>query len=423
MTRFAIIPFILAVLAFVTAPARAVEASLETLDGRTVVGELTTWDAEQAVLTTSSGDVAVATGELLGIAFSAAPNAASQTESPPIVVRLHDGSRLPAQQLTVSNRRATIETSLATAPLELPTNAIELIELAPQNEPAARVWGDLQQRELPGDVLLILKKDGAAVDYLAGVVGEITAEVVQFEWEGDRIPVKRSKVAAVAFYRRQANSDEPATCRLHLTSGAVVAAASVQRHDDELRVELASGGALTVAVADVAAADYSLGKLAYLGDERPLSVRWTPLIGLPAGAETIAAYGEPRFNRSFSGGPIALRIPGASDEGAAAGRLQEFSRGLALRSRTEIVYDVPSGMTRFAATAGIAPYCATEGRVVLTVYGDREPLWEGAVAGEDAPHEIAVELGAARRLRIVVDYGENLDYGDELHLARARFVK
>ena len=37
--------------------------------------------------------------------------------------------------------------------------------------------------------------------------------------------------------------------------------------------------------------------------------------------------------------------------------------------------------------------------------------------------EIDVELGTARRLQLVVDYGENLDYGDRLHLVEARFTK
>ena len=49
--------------------------------------------------------------------------------------------------------------------------------------------------------------------------------------------------------------------------------------------------------------------------------------------------------------------------------------------------------------------------------------WEGAIDGREPPVEIDVELGSARRLQLVVDYGKNLDYGDRLHLVEARFTK
>ena len=80
-------------------------------------------------------------------------------------------------------------------------------------------------------------------------------------------------------------------------------------------------------------------------------------------------------------------------------------------------------MARFIATAGIDPATAGQGHVTLEIRGDDRVLWEGAIDGREPPVEIDVELGTARRLQLIVDYGENLDYGDRLHLVEARFTK
>jgi hypothetical protein len=103
--------------------------------------------------------------------------------------------------------------------------------------------------------------------------------------------------------------------------------------------------------------------------------------------------------------------------------VRTYPRGIAVRSRSELVYRIPEGMSRFLLTAGIDPATAAQGHVTLEIRGDDQVLWEGTIDGREPPVEIDVELGAARRLQLVVDYGENLDYGDRLHLIEARFTK
>ena len=421
MLRFA--PFVLTVALLTAGRAQAVDVAIETLDGRRLAGELTDWTAAGVDVRTGDGSTTIPAEQLLAVR-PASVDEPSQDPSgdAQILVRFHDGTLLPATEATVAARVVTIQSPWSTEPLQAPTAQVQLIELTPRNEAADRVWAELQRKELPGDVLLVMKKGGASVDYLAGVVGEVTAEQVQFEWEGDRIPVKRSKVAAIAFYRGQAADEELGACRLQLDSGARVTARDVQLLGEVLQVETPSGMRLQLPLGEVAFADYSLGKLAYLGDERPLDSQWTPLLGLPPGAKSISGYGEPRFNVDFKGEPI--RLLAAEDDTAAGGqRTIEYAKGVALRSRTEIVFAVPAGMQRFVTLAGIAPACAAEGRVRLTVFADRRPAWEGDVIGGEPPQEIAIDLQGARRLRIFVDYGENLDYGDQLHLAMARFTK
>ena len=66
------------------------------------------------------------------------------------------------------------------------------------------------------------------------------------------------------------------------------------------------------------------------------------------------------------------------------GRTQIFSKGLALRSRTELVYRLPAGFRRFTAIAGIDPATRASGNVRLSIYGDDRPLFEADIAGQRA---------------------------------------
>ena len=72
-----------------------------------------------------------------------------------------------------------------------------------------------------------------------------------------------------------------------------------------------------------------------------------------------------------------------------------------------------------ASTRPLAP-TATCG---LSIFADDHPLLETEVAGDQPPQPIDVQIAGAKRLKIVVDYGQNLDTGDWLNLCDAKIVK
>ena len=63
------------------------------------------------------------------------------------------------------------------------------------------------------------------------------------------------------------------------------------------------------------------------------------------------------------------------------------------------------------------------GAVQVEIKADGRTLWQSAVRAGDKPRPIDVDLTGAKRLQIVVDYGDNLDVGDELVLGDLRLVK
>jgi hypothetical protein len=143
---------------------------------------------------------------------------------------------------------------------------------------------------------------------------------------------------------------------------------------------------------------------------------------MPAGAGLASAYGLPRRDQSAYGGPLTLLFRDAvSTTGMAPTR--SFHKGLALRSRTELVYRLPAGFRRFVALAGIEPATSMTGNVQLSIDGDDRPLFAAVVSGDEPPREIELNVTDVKRLKIVVDFGKNLDTGDWLNLCDAKLVK
>jgi hypothetical protein len=417
---------LIAVLAASTAAAAEPSAATATLlDGSEVVGTVTEWTADRLTLESPDGPRVLNREELLDVSWDDEVSASGQqaTSIQPVQwLQLLDGTRIPISTFVVAGRIAIVQTPLSAKPFRVSVDQVERVDLMPTSSGVDAIWDRIAEQQVTGDVLVVTTRDADALDYLTGVVGDVTDDEVAFTYDGQQIAVKRTKAAALKYYHRGEKAAPPAACLLALSDGSQIAARQVALGDEgTLAVRSASGARFTVALDLVRRADYSAGKLAYLSDLTPESARWTPRVGLPAAAALITNYGLPRQDLSFSGGPLTLSW---LDESAHSGReTRTYQKGLALRSGTELVYRVPDGMHRFKAVAGIDPATANQGHVVLQIRAENRVLWEDEIDGAAPPAEIDLDLGAARRLQISVDYGRNLDYGDRLHLIEARVTK
>jgi hypothetical protein len=393
------------------------EATFATLNGEKVAGELVAWQGKQLTVIAADGRRQLSAESLLDAAWNRDAVPASVDRS----VELIDGSRLAYAEFTIAQRVATVRLAYANQTIKIPTERIRRIELLPPSEALEAALAEIERKQPAGDSLVIVKRDVAAMDYLSGIIGDVTAAQADFVWDGDRVPVKLSKIAAMEFYHAKPAKLPDPLCKASLTDGSVIAVRQAALQGNELRLRTTAGVDLRVSIDQLARIDFSTGKIAYLSDLSPANVRWIPNVAIPKEAATIAGHGLPRTDASFSGAPLSLQW---NDDPLPARRdVRSYQRGLAIRSRTELSYLVPPGMSRFLATAGIDPATANQGNVTLEIRGDARVLWEGVIDGRKPPTEIDVELGAARRLQLIVDYGENLDYGDRLHLIEARFTK
>jgi hypothetical protein len=390
----------------------AAESIVVTLaSGHIVTGELVSWSTDRIEMTVGGRPQAFTPAKLLGVRRENAPTPSEKFASH---IELTDESHLPVSDFVVKDRIAAVATQLSEEPLKVPADQIRLVKWVD-----AEV--DLPPPNATGDCVAVIKKDSSDTEILTGIIGDISAEQVEFTWEGETLPVKRSKIAALSFFQKESESfsAEP-LCYLKLASGARLASKGLKLNGDIFEVNTVSGLNLQIPLADLIDADYSAGKLSYLGDMNPLRSKWTPLVEMPAAAESIRNFGAPRMNISFTGSQLALLWPGKD---GAASTLEPYNKGLALRSRTDLEYRLPKGMRRFVAIAGIDPETLSQGDVLLRIEADADPVFEQTISGSDPPVEIDANIAGAQKLRIFVDYGGNLDLGDRLHLVEARLVK
>ena len=156
--------------------------------------------------------------------------------------------------------------------------------------------------------------------------------------------------------------------------------------------------------------DFSGGKIVYLSDLKPESVRWTPYFGVGKPPPAVRAVLRPAVRPRLR---VAARCNWAASS---------YRKGLALHSRTEMVYRLPDRFSRFRAMAGIDDAVRPGGKVRLVIRGDDRAV-RRRHHRQRPPRPIDLDLTGVRRLTIVVDFGDSLSVGDHLLLCNARLSK
>jgi hypothetical protein len=154
-------------------------------------------------------------------------------------------------------------------------------------------------------------------------------------------------------------------------------------------------------------------------ERQTVSTGWRPFFPLPADSGILAEWGEPRVNISFDGGPLKLMVLDDNMQPV----VREYDRGLALRSRSEAVYQLPSGYHALEALAGIDPAAHDHAEALLVIEADGELLGEWRLLRSEPAKSIHVDVTGKRSLRLLVDYGSGTDAGDVVHICQPRMVK
>jgi hypothetical protein len=429
--------------------APAAQVSATRLDGTTITGELRQWNASEILIASQAGEQRFDANQLISLRWQSATNSPTAAEKNFSLVELIDGSILPLKSIRIEKSNAALTLAAPAASgdkaLTLPTQQLSAIRLRQLDAALTKQWDEMRHQNLANDVLAVLKKDGKSLDYVEGVMGDLSDDKIEFKLEGETQRVDRAKIAGVVYYRPDRRTKEESRATIEGRSGLRVSATHLELKDSQLNLTTAAGINLSWPLDDISFADYSAGKLMYLSDIEPASDKWTPFVGLPAAATLAAEYGKPRRDKSAYGGPLTLLMNERTREGeasaepnstngrgsagaspsltAATTATKSFNKGLALRSRTEIVYRLPAGYRKLIALAGIDPATSSTGNVRLVISGDNRVLLESDIAGDQPPHPIQLEIADIKRLKILVDYGRNLDTGDWLNLCDARIVK
>ena len=107
-----------------------------------------------------------------------------------------------------------------------------------------------------------------------------------------------------------------------------------------------------------------------------------------------------------------------------------FTMSLGVSSTSFIVYDIESGWERLVSEVALDRSAGRQGAAQFRVFTQTaaEKDWSPAqqspmIRGQDAPLRLVVPLNGARRIALVVDYGERGDVMDHANWLNARLEK
>lgn len=393
------------VLAILWGAGPAVE--VHPLSGEAVRGDLISLEPQQVVVATAAGRVTVELSRVSGLAVKPAASRRPALK-PAVWVELADGSHIAAGNVVLRSGKVSVTAGPGAVMLEVPASLVRWIRFQPETETLAAPWQKLVQSDYRADLLITRKGD--VLDFYQGMVQGISDEVVDFVLDGERIAAKRAKVYGLVFHH-------PAGQKLADPLGLVIEwggsrwpVSSISVQGDTFRWTTLGGVSISRPASVIERVDFSAGKIVYLSDLRPESAQWTPYIGLAAEPSGRAVLFGPRADRSLSGGPLEM-----------GGKV--YPKGLAIHSRTELVYRLAEPFTRFSAVAGIDDRVRPRGHVRLVIRGDEKVLFDAPISGTDPPRPLDLDIRGVRRLSILVDFGEELDLADHLDLCHARLVK
>lgn len=414
---FKLFSFLLSIFAFTFFALTSLQASIlvtvQPIDGEVYSSQLEGFEGKNALLDAKTVPLA----ELKAIQFQKDPAAVESQ----LAVTLGE-STLLAQSVTLSEDLFQIQPAVGGNAEQLKAGTVQMVlfqksELG-QNVDLDADWNEIRSMDLPDDQLVILR-DGKLSHYF-GKILEITEKAVRFEQDGEVLNVKRKHVFAVRFaplsndevsHETEKDPQEnPLLGVLTDAAGSSLSISSLVPAEGNAQITLTSGAKLTLPDSALAGLDLSSGRAVSLASLKAESVTVTPFFGMENAPESLLKFNAPQLNRAFGGGKIQL-----------GGK--EYATGLELCSRTQIVFRLPSSFQTFRATVGIDDSVRPGGSSEVTILADEKVLFKDVLTGKDAPKPLNLDLSGARRLTILVDFGENGNFGDYVGFGDAALEK
>ena len=326
-------------------------------------------------------------------------------------VRLADGSQLLATRYTVQNRQVTI--SMGSRQVVAETRSVKAVRFREPSPDLDKQWQEAVASEITGDTV-VLRRDEDTLDQLEGVLRNVDETTVEFEFDEELIPVKREKLEGVVYFHRAGRQLPEPLCRVYERNGSTWFARTIQLGDSGLQLHTPSDVKAVVPLNELARIDFSSGNVVFLADMEPETIEWTPYVGSRVALPSLAKLYLPLKNRSFEGPGLSL-----NDKD----QVTTYQRGLAIHSRTLLVYRLSGDFRRFTALVGIDSRLHGNGNLELVISADEKELFRRAIDGDQAPIAVDLDVEGVNRLKILVDFGQGLDVADHLNLCNAKVIK
>lgn len=353
--------------------------------------------------------------EVLAIRFEFGRPRRAQ-ESLPSEVTLIDGSRFAYTRAEVRGETVRFERPEGST-LETPVASIHRWRVERKLSEGTGGEGPVADR------LLVKSRSGDSVTPVDGVVLGVTADGVRFALDGaenaDPVQAPWRRLAEVRFFREAGDPPPPRTALTLRDGGRLVADRLQINSDGGVAFASVLGSQGVVDLGQIESIDLSGGRVHRVAALPVLHTEWRPYFDGPTGRRG-HVLGE-----SLSGTPLGLRFPDPRLPGGWPGVSvkRSFDSGVALRSRGEVRLALPPRARRLKGWIGLDPLAARAGSAEVQVMADERTVWSGVVDGMTRPVELNGALLGERALTLRVDYGDNLDAGDQVHFADLRVIQ
>lgn len=383
--------------------ARAVTVRASTIEGKAIEG---------AWLGMADGKIKLSVGgktELLdpadmmklgNVAATSGPAPAASAPGDGVVVHLADGSRFLARITATEGETIRLATSLVPE-LTLKLSSLAGLRFSQAEVPAAAAaFSESLANRDPTQDTLITVQDGK-VNTLRVMLESLDADGGKFRWRDRNVAIERGRMFALVL-ATGAGAPALPPVRVRLAGGDVWSGRLIDGDERTLRLELTAGPTIALAVETIEDVLFRNDRVRFLSDLEPAQFEFTPW------GTTRWPY---RNDRSVAGRP--MRIGG-----------EVYDRGIGVHSATALTYRLEEPFQQFAALVGIDDAVGSRGSVVFRVLADgRELFNSGVVTGRDEAKPVLVDLKGAKTLQLAVDFGEELDVGDQANWASARLIK
>jgi len=243
-------------------------------------------------------------------------------------------------------------------------------------------------------------------DEVAGLIEAESLGSNKLKIKGNLGPVEVAVRRVVALVFNPALRQQPAAqagaAWIGLSDGARFLANRLQLEGDSLDLTIHSGAKWKAAAKDLVFLMPRTSHAVYLSDIRPDEYRFVPYL------ETKWPY---KTDRNVTGGQLRC-----------GGRL--YLKGLGLHSASRLSYRLDQPWSRFQAELGIDDSTGGRGSVGFRVLVDGVQKYiSPPIRGGMPPQAVSIDLTDAKKLDLVVDFGEAGDVLDHADWLGARLVK
>lgn len=388
--------FSVAVVVVCAAPAPAQTPLAVPVDGEPFAARLTSVDAQGKL-----GFDVTGKPRTLTAADLVSWGQPAELRKGPILV-LADGGFLPAAVLGADKAQLSADSArLSTLKLPLDSLAGIIFRLPPYPAELDALLDRVARGQGQTDCLIL---DNG--DEVAGLIEAESLGSDKLKIKGNLGPVEVAvrRVVALVFNPalRQQSAAQAGAAWIGLSDGTRLLAARLRLEGDSLELTTLCGAKWKAAAKDLVFLMPQTGRAVYLSDIRPDEYRFVPYL------ETKWPY---KTDRNVTGGQLRC-----------GGRL--YLKGIGLHSAARLSYRLDQPWSRFQAELGIDDSTGGSGSAGFRVFVDgMQKYTSPPIRGGMQPQAISIDLTGAKKLDLVVDYGEAGDVMDHADWLGARLVK